>query len=235
MYRKMMYAVKKVINILVYLPHKKRKYKKNNVIINRGVKFNVQTCFEGFSKIYKHATIQNSYIGKGTYIGDKSILNNCHIGRFCSIAPYTEIVYGQHPLSFVSTHPAFYSKNMQAGFTLNEENVLAYEELRYAEETEKYSVMIGNDVWIGYGVTIMEGISIGDGAVIGARALVTKDIEPYSINVGIPAKKIGYRFEKVEIDKLLEIKWWEHDFDELRREQGSFNDVKRYLKEKSLV
>jgi len=75
-------------------------------------------------------------------------------------------------------------------------------------ESESTSVLIGNDVWIGNDVTIMGGVKIGDGSIIGTKALVTKDVEPYSIVGGVPAKRIKSRFNNEEVNFLLNIKWW---------------------------
>jgi len=89
------------------------------------------------------------------------------------------------------------------------------------------SVQIGNDVWIGRGAFIMAGVSIGDGAVVGARALVSKDVEPYSIVGGVPATHIKYRFDADTIEKLMKIKWWNWP-DELIAERREFFATPRF-------
>ena len=88
---------------------------------------------------------------------------------------------------------------------------------------------IGSDVWLGNDVRIMGGVSIGDGAVVGTGALVTKDIPPYSINVGVPAKTIRYRFTEEQIKKLLAEKWWEKDEKWLRDNIERFGDIETFL------
>ncbi len=85
---------------------------------------------------------------------------------------------------------------------------------------------IGNDVWIGENVTIIGGAKIGDGAIIGSNAVVTKDIEPYSINVGIPARKIKYRFQDNEINYLEKIKWWDKPQKWIQENARLFRDIK---------
>lgn len=117
------------------------------------------------------------------------------IGKFCSIANNVKIFLdGEHETSNISTYPFGYYK----GFTTKK---------RYQVKS-KGKITIGNDVWIGYGVTILSGVNIGDGAVIGACALVIKDVAPYTIVGGIPAKIIKKRFDDKTIEKLLQIKWW---------------------------
>lgn len=76
-------------------------------------------------------------------------------------------------------------------------------------DSSKYVVKIGNDVWIGNNVMIMDGVTIGDGAIIAAGSIVTKDVEPYVVCAGIPAKAIKSRFDKDKVDKLLELRWWD--------------------------
>ncbi len=135
-----------------------------HIYLARNVEFTKQTIFGSNIKIHKNVQIKNSRIGTGTYIGWNSNYNGCRIGRFCSIAPYSEVIYGRHPSKeFVSTHPVF-SLNQQAGLTFV--NKTLFEENLFADNTNRTSVIIGDDVWIGYGDNILEGITIGDGAII---------------------------------------------------------------------
>jgi acetyltransferase-like isoleucine patch superfamily enzyme len=124
------------------------------------------------------------------------------IGKFCSIAARVTIALGgNHRSDLVTTYPfiAFVADWPEAE-CLSGEDVAA---------VSKGDVIIGNDVWIGYGVMILSGVTIGDGAVIGAGSVVTKDVEPYSIVAGNPARLIRKRFNDETIRKLLEIKWWD--------------------------
>lgn len=112
------------------------------------------------------------------------------------------IGHGKHPLNFLSTSPYFYFDEMK---------YKKPEQITHSEYWDLEPVEIGNDVWIGDGVFIKNGVKIGDGAILGARAVVTKDIPPYAVAVGCPAKVIKYRFDKEIIDELLKLKWWEID------------------------
>lgn len=161
--------------------------------------------------IGKKTLVNKVKIGDYSYISHNCEISRCEIGKFTSIGPLVKIGLGQHPLNFVSTHPAFYSLNKPFPTFANESNFSEYEK-----------VEIGNDVWIGTRVIINDGVRIGDGAVIAAGAIVTKDVEPYCIVGGIPAKILKYRFDENTINKLLEIKWWEFDINWLKKNYKVF-------------
>ena len=217
--------IKKIIKYF-YKVH--LKYKKN-IIIHKKVYIDFETVFEGKNVINKDSQIFNSKVGFASYIGPNSIIENCTIGKYCSVGPFVRIVTGTHPTSkFVSTHPAFFSTQKQAGFTYVKDN--KFDEVIYINKEKRISVEIGNDVWIGENVTILGGIKIGDGAIIGANAVVTKNIEPYSINVGIPSKKIGFRFCKEDIDFLEEKQWWNYPEQWIIENANKFNDINEIRK-----
>ena len=119
------------------------------------------------------------------------------IGRFCSIAQ--EVIFfmgGNHRLDWVSTYPFNGFREI-------------WPEATEVNNFSRGDIVIGNDVWIGYGASIFSGLTIGDGAVIGAHAVVTKDVPPYAIVAGNPARILRYRFDEQTIAKLLELKWWD--------------------------
>ena len=123
------------------------------------------------------------------------------IGRFCSIACGAKFIFNSanHTVSSLSTYPfpLFFEE-----WELEKKNVTD-------SWDNKGDIIIGNDVWIGYEAVIMAGVTIGDGAIIGARAVVTKDVSPYTIVGGIPAKSIRKRYSEETIDLLTELKWWD--------------------------
>lgn len=205
-------------------------FKKKQIKIKRNVNIDLNSKFEGNNVINKNTTICNSKIGYGTYIGENSTFVNTSIGRYCSIASNIKTIVAKHPTQkIVSSHPAFFSTRKQAGFTYINRNT--FEEINYINKKEGISVVIGNDVWIGENVLILGGVTIGDGAIIGAGSIVTRDIEPYSINVGIPSKIIKYRFEKEEIDFLNNFKWWNKSEKWIIENIEKFQDIKEFIKE----
>lgn len=149
--------------------------------------------------IYHNSVIFSSSIGDFSYVGSESRIQYTHIGKFCSIGPEVRIGLGKHPTHFKSTHPAFYDKDSSYYGIMPE----------YTNPNPEYeTITIGNDVWIGCRAMVLDGVTIGDGAIIAAGAVVTKDVPPYAIVGGVPAKIIKFRFQPNEIQKLLESKWW---------------------------
>lgn len=196
-----------------------------NVVFQKSCVISDDDFFEGNNNV--GGRIHKSYIGYGTYIvGENCYIHDCKIGRFCSIASNCHIGLGDHTLDMVSTSPLFYSAH-----SLLPEHFLS-KSIPLPEQTiggTNYKVMIGNDVWMGYNVCVKEGITIGDGAIIGAKSLVTRDIPPYAIAVGTPAKVIKYRFSPEQIEKLLAVKWWDKDLSWIKENVQSFQNIDAFL------
>jgi len=146
---------------------------------------------------------KNVRIGKRTYMNSGYLHSNITIGRFCSIGYNVLVAPPNHPTNWLSTHPFQYNEDY--GFS-DQPRVF------YDNDT----TVIGNDVWIGANVIILRGVKICDGAVIAAGAVVTKDVEPYAIVGGIPAKVLKHRFPQQVIDRLVSLKWWDKDEESLK-------------------
>ena len=189
--------------------------------IGRNVR--IYNCLFGTrNTIYEAAELIDVTIGDCSYVGPRSRLTHAVIGKFSCIAPEVIIGLGKHPArGFVSTHPAFFSPNRQAGFTF----------VTSAHFEEYAPCSIGHDVWIGARAIVLDGVNIGNGAIVGAGAVVTKDVPPYAIVGGVPAKTLRYRFEPAEIDFLQQFKWWDRDFNWLSEHHKIFHDVKEFCEQ----
>lgn len=164
-------------------------------------------------------------IGYGSYIGSDSYVVG-RIGKYCSLASDVKVILGKHPASvFVSTAPCFFSTHKQNGMTYV--NEAKFTENTYAKD--KFPVYIGNDVWIGSGARILEGVTIGDGAIIAAGAVVSKDVAPYSIVGGVPAKEIKKRFTEEEIKFLLDFKWWDKPEEWIKNNTDKFLNIAEFM------
>lgn len=203
----------------------RRNRERSRAKISRSAIIN-NVVFEGHNTLMKNVVVANSYIGEGTYINDSSHIFDCKIGRYCSIADNVYTILGQHPVDkFTSMYPAFYyDTTSQLSFSFHKGKPL-YNCKRLPKGESSYNIIIGNDVWIGSHVLILGGVKIGDGAVLAAGSVVTKDVEPYSIVGGVPAKIIKYRFSKDVIDYLLARKWWLSSFEDIKKNYHQINEI----------
>ncbi len=166
------------------------------------------------AKVYGLTQIFESSIGDYSYVGRKTHIICAKIGKFCSIASEVKIGMGTHTLNYISTSPIFTEKNNSTGHSWA--NI---------SETNPYEqVIIGNDVWIGTRAMVLGGVKIGDGAIIGAGAIVTKDVEPYSIVAGVPARRIRYRFSEEQRELLKQTSWWDKSEEVLKENLSLFQD-----------
>ncbi len=215
--------IKKLIKYIYnkYLHHK-------NVDFFFDVNIGVGSKFEGANKIWYESEFVGN-MGYGSYIGCNSKIH-ASIGRFTSIASGCKTVSGIHPTTFpyVSTSPMFFSLLNQTGKTFA--NNQTFVEEKFANEENKIPVIIGSDCWICENVTIIAGVTIGDGAVVLTNAVVTKNIPPYAIVSGVPAKTMKYRYDDETIKFLLDTQWWKKDVEWLKNHVEFFNDIKSFKK-----
>ena len=194
---------------------------------NRTVKFEfaskapLNTQFEGHNKLSHHSYFSGE-LGYASYVGANSVVGG-KVGRYCSIAERVMFLTKTHPVQeYVSTHPCFYSLKKQSGFTYASEQL--FDESPRLEGS-KYSIEVGNDVYIGFGTTVIGPCRIGNGAVIAAGSVVTKDVPDYAIVGGVPAKIIRYRFSEEEIDFLQQLQWWNKPQSWIREYSHYFTSV----------
>ncbi len=169
----------------------------------------------------KQCRIAEADIGTFSYVAEETWISQVTLGKFCSIGPKVIIGYGIHPTNFVSTHPVFYSTSPPGMRCFAEANGFP----------EREPITIGSDVFIGANAFVRDGVRIGDGAIVGANACVVKDVEPFSIVGGVPARHLRYRFESELIQRMLQSKWWDLDVDELAKlvRTGAAADPKAFL------
>ncbi len=171
-------------------------------------------------------------IGSFSYLGGgASVVRNVDsIGRFCSIAPNLVAGPVEHPSDFISAHCLLQGSwggkwdVLRDFYERNSDSIQISKEIyneRYSGENRK--IIIGNDVWVGENAFLRRGVSIGDGAIIGARTVVTRDVAPYEIVVGVPSRHLRLRFDEATVKKLMELQWWNYGLSAL--EGVDFSDI----------
>jgi acetyltransferase-like isoleucine patch superfamily enzyme len=186
-------------------------YKIYNKSISISSVIGKKTMIRNNTEVYKISLGDYSYIS-----GPRSYIEEAIVGKYCSIARQVVIGVSDHNMNWVTTSPIVTS--IEYGFVNKNVN-----------EPQKPPPIIGNDVWIGMNCIIMRGVTIGDGAILAAGSIVTKNVEPYSVVGGIPAKLIKYRFTKEQISKLLQIQWWNWDEQKIKENINCFYDIGKFI------
>ena len=175
------------------------KWRYPNTTFATGVNADDKCAFEEGVIVHRHTELSRASIGAYSYVGRDSILWNCTIGRFCSIGPEVRIGLGIHPVrGMISTYPGFYSDRPSVPIKFRSDNSVIEHRL----------VAVGNDVWIGARAMLIDGVKVGDGAVIAAGSIVTRDVPPYCVVAGIPAKVVRRRFTEEQALRLVAFAWW---------------------------
>ena len=220
MKKKLVYLLKAIFNkffLILFSTDDFPKTKFGNLSMNKNVLF--ECYLSEVAKLIPPYDLRQVRVEDYSYISRNSYVKNTDIGKFCSIGPNFCCGLGIHPTNGISTSPMFYSTLKQNGFSLTEVDKVV----------ESKQIIIENDVFIGANVTVLDGVKIGNGAIIGAGAVVTKDIPPYAIAVGVPARVVKYRFEKDQIEKLQKVGWWNFEIDKLRDVESNYFDINAFI------
>ena len=175
-----------------------------------------------YTDIGANWTVIESRLGDYSYLaGSDGTVIYTEIGKFCSIASHAVINPGDHPMERVTQHHCTYRRRRYGFAASDDEQVF--------EWRRRNRCQIGHDVWIGTGAKIMAGVRIGTGAVVAAGAVVTRDVAPYQVAAGVPARPLRLRFAPEVIERLTAIAWWDWDRPTLEQRFGDFSDLERFL------
>ena len=210
--------------LLLYLWQKWHNRKKVKFCYSTHISY--RCGFEGMNMVGPHTDFFGS-LGYGSYIGGGGMVS-AEVGRFTSIGPNCRYINATHAYKtpFATTCPLFFSKsngNNPQGKTFATEQMI--EEFKFYDKARELVNKIGNDCWFGSNVTLIGGVEIHDGAVVLANAVVTKDVPPYAIVGGVPAKVIGYRYDDETIQFLQKTKWWNNQPEWFEKNWRLLNDV----------
>jgi hypothetical protein len=181
----------------------------------------VESDLGPWTEIGPNSHIVESAVDAFTYTAGDVWMIYTQMGKFCSIASHVRLNPGNHPMERVSQHHFTY-RRQQYGFGESDD-------ADFFAWRRSHACRVGHDVWMGHGAQIMAGVTVGTGAVVAAGAIVTKDVPPYQIVGGVPARLIKPRFPDAVIEKLLAIAWWDWDYPTLRARFDDFLDLPRFL------
>ena len=177
----------------------------NGIFLDKTVRLFGKAIFERPVRLMDFVSLFDSQIGAYSYVSSGTEVHHTTIGRYASIGDKSTIGPSEHPTDWLSTSPMPY----QDVFNLGQSPDLTAQPRRRVE--------IGNDVWLGARCGVMSGVRIGNGAIVGFGAVVTKDVPPYAVVGGTPARVIKYRFPEKTIERLLSFAWWQFDLPAARR------------------
>ena len=167
-------------------------------------------------EILERSSLEYASLGDASYLGHDCQVADAEIGKFCAIAACVRIGPPNHPMGRPAQHrftyvPEYYDAAQQR-------------DARFFAERRAARVKIGNDVWIGHGVTVLPGVTVGDGAVLAAGAVVARDVAPYTIVGGVPARVIKQRFPAEVAARLQAIAWWDWPFEVIMERLADFQN-----------
>ncbi len=165
-------------------------------------------------EILADTSLHTAELGDFSYLGPRCIVGDATIGKFCAIAAEVRIGAPNHPMDRPSMHRFTYCPEYYAAGAVRDH--------AFFDQRKEDRAVIGNDVWIGHGVIVLPGVKVGDGAVLAAGAVVTKDVQPYTIVGGIPAKFIRERFTRTIAERLASIAWWNWPFETIMERLADF-------------
>lgn len=152
-------------------------------------------------EVLAHSRVEYSVLGDYSYLGEYCEVADAEVGRFCAVANYVRIGAPNHPMGRASQHRFTYCPEYYDGAATRDHAFFA--------RRRGSRVRIGNDVWIGHGATVLPDVTVGDGAVIAAGAVVSRDVAPYAVVGGVPARMIRERFPRSVAERLARIRWWD--------------------------
>lgn len=197
---------------------------RGKVKFGRHIHIDKASVFEGKNAVAGNCSFLHSELGYASYVANGTFIRNTKIGKYSCIGKNVRIVDVTHPARrFVSTHPAFFAPETVIGSSYVKEK--KFEEFIWNQQDKRFSVIIGNDVWIGDGAMILGGHTVGNGAIVAAGAVVTRDVNPYEIVAGVPARVIGIRFTREQIEFLEQLQWWNRDEEWIRQNAPVFEDI----------
>lgn len=182
----------------------------------------INSTLGAWTQVMAHSIFVDTIVGDFSYFAGYNQVYYATVGKFCSVASFVRINPGNHPAySRIAQHHFTY-RSAEFGMGEDDEAFFAWR--------KDGAVTIGNDVWIGHNASVMPGVTIGNGAVIGTAAVVTKDVEPYSVVAGVPAKKIKMRFDDSLIEKIERCRWWDWDYETIKARLNDFRNMDEFIR-----